>query len=161
MDANDWLAGAELEPKNIGGRPRTNGAGKLIALECDECGLKLKATSRAALEQSGLPSCGCGGAFALVNMRDRAAIEWDALELELRAAGAQAYNDAMRELGHIDALLPVDSHGRLENRDRRAGEGQARCQWAGGHCMRYVSGRYCDEHKRDAPEMGAARKGRS
>jgi hypothetical protein len=81
-----------------------------------------------------------GEPMALANLRDRAAVEWDALERELASYGRDAYNAAMRELGFTDMIEPKRVSARL------GGGAQKRCQWEGGYCTKFASGRYCAEH---------------
>jgi hypothetical protein len=78
--------------------------------------------------------------MVLANLRDRAIVEWDELERELADYGRDAYNAAMRELGYTDMVEPKRGSRGL------SGAGQKRCQWEGGYCTRFASGRYCPEH---------------
>jgi hypothetical protein len=108
-------------------------------IHCEACGVILYG-SAAALTRSGLPVCGCGERMTVPNLRDRAAVEWDALEIELRSYGPLAFNDAMRELGHLAMVEP------LKDTSRKGGAEQKRCGWEGGYCSVYVASRYCTEH---------------
>lgn len=137
INPDDWLAGAPVAPRNVGGRPATDRRGRQRKLECQECGLIAYASAAAILRAPDRPQC-CGEPLTLPNLRDRAVVEWDALETELASAGRATYEAAMRELGYRDMLAPP--------RPRRSGLAPARCQWESGHCMKYVAGRFCPEH---------------
>jgi hypothetical protein len=137
---SDWLGDAAASSKpHAGGRPAKGHTGRQRKIHCERCGF-IAYASRGALERSGYPRCACGDAMVLANLRDRAAVEWDALEHELVSYGRDAYNAAMRELGFTDMIQPAA-------RARSLGGGaQKRCQWEGGYCTRFASGRYCAEH---------------
>jgi hypothetical protein len=134
----DWL-GDVPQPAAPVGRPRSTQTGRMRKVHCIGCGCIVYA-SRGALQRSGLPVCGCGERMALANLRDRAAIEWDALDAELRSYGVKAYDAAMRELGET----PQREHGGAYG---HGGGAQHRCEWEGGHCAKYSSARYCPEHE--------------
>ena len=145
----DWLDGAALVPaRNVGGRPakdyRARGNRKL---ECPQCGFIARCSAAAIERAGGLPTCGCGRGMIVPNLRDRAAIEWDALAAELESYGRNAYDAAMRELGHVDMIAPRRS-------TERHGGAQRRCEVNG--CHKFSAGRYCAEHEHDRPEMAAA-----
>lgn len=95
--ADPWL-GEVAQPHKSGGRPAKGHVGRQRKVHCERCGF-IAYASRGALQRSGLPSCGCGEPMTLANLRDRAAVEWDALEAELRSYGRETFNSAMRELG--------------------------------------------------------------
>jgi hypothetical protein len=75
------------------------------------------------------------------NERDRLTIEPDEL---LNDIGTKRFRALCFQHGFNDLakhLAPVE-------RDLAGDRGGAnRCQWQGGYCMRYVSGRYCSEHE--------------
>jgi hypothetical protein len=89
--------------------------------------------------------------MVLANLRDRAVVEWDALERDLMARGGDAFDSAMRELGFTDMIAP--------RRKGVSGAVQHRCEVDG--CMRFASGRFCHEHEAHRPEVTAAYKGRA
>lgn len=124
------------------GRPHTSRSGRMRKVLCDGCGCILYA-SAGALLSAGLPVCGCGASMSLPNLRDRAVVEWDALAAELESYGRDAYDAAMRELGYTDMIAPRTG-------ERKSGLAQHRCEWEGGHCVKFTSSRYCDEHALDA-----------
>lgn len=138
----DDFLGDVVHVRKTGGRPAKGHVGRQRKVHCEGCGVILYG-SMAALTRSGLPVCGCGERMQLANLRDRAAVEWDVLELEMGSWSREAYNAAMRELGYT---------GRLETRtySRQSGAVQRRCGWEGGQCVRFVSGRYCPEHEHSA-----------
>ncbi len=107
-------------------------------VHCPLCGVIVYA-SAGALKRSGMPTCGCGEPLQLANMRDRAVIEWDALQQELESYGPDAFDNAMRAMGFTDMI------GR--KREGRSGAGQHRCAWEHGYCQVFVSGTYCEEHE--------------
>lgn len=140
----DWL-GTDAEPqRNRGGRPakdyRARGNRKL---ECPSCGFVCRCSAAAVARAGGLPSCACGERMVVPELRDRAVIEWDALAAELQEAGPATWNRAMRELGHVDAI--VTTHP-----ERRGGAERRRCTWDAGYCTRWpLSGSdRCREHAR-------------
>lgn len=144
-----WLGGASaspVAPRNPGGRPAKGHVGRQRKVHCERCGF-IAYASRGALQRSGLPVCGCGEPMTLANLRDRAAVEWDALEAELLSYGRDAYDTAMRQLGYS---------GMVEPRTRPAGSGlaQHRCEASG--CHKFATGRYCPEHEHHRPEMAPA-----
>jgi hypothetical protein len=147
--ATDWLGGAPALPTpNPGGRPAKGHVGYQRKIHCEACGF-IAYVTRAALLRSGFPTCGCGEPLALANLRDRAAVEWDALNAELRSYGRDAYDAAMRELGFA---------GMVEPRKRPAGSGlvQHRCEASG--CHKFSGERYCPEHVDHRPEMAPERR---
>jgi hypothetical protein len=139
---SSWLA---EEPRR-GGRPckgRAPQRKRMRKLQCIDCGLIVYATSATAIRETGPPTCGCGGAMIVPNLRDRAAIERELLEAELIEYGRDAYNAAARVLGWGLWIEP--------SRDRQGGAERRRCQWQGGHCVKYPSGGlYCPEHEEAA-----------
>jgi hypothetical protein len=137
-----WLGGVAVAPRKSGGRPAKGHVGRQRKVHCERCGF-IAYASRGALQRSGLPRCGCGEPMALANLRDRAAVEWDALAAELLSYGRDAYDAAMRELGCTGMIAP---------RKAPAGSGlvQHRCEWEGGYCSKFTSGRYCPEHEQGA-----------
>jgi hypothetical protein len=144
-----WLGDATASPAvSRGGRPAKGHVGRQRKVHCERCGF-IAYASRGALQRSGLPRCGCGESMTLANLRDRAAVEWDALEAELVSYGRDAYTAAMRELGYA---------GMVEPRTRPAGSGlvQRRCEASG--CHRFSVGRYCREHEHERPEMAPERR---
>jgi hypothetical protein len=82
--------------------------------------------------------------MVLANIRDRAYVEWDKLEAELQALGAEAWNEAMREIGALDLVKRTSG-------DRRGGAVQKRCEVHG--CNRFSGARFCPEHEADQPEV--------
>jgi NAD-dependent SIR2 family protein deacetylase len=141
----DWLGELPPAPRNVGGRPAKHHRGRMRKLACGDCGAILYSTSISSLQRSGLPSCGCGGTFAVANLRDRALIEWETLARELESQGPRAWNAAMRELGADDLVIPIGTDG-LVKRPRGSGLAPSRCQWEGGNCVKFTTGRYCPEH---------------
>lgn len=143
----DWLGEpqASKPDRSRGGRKRTNGAGDRSRLiECPECGFKAR-TSATALREAGFPTCGCGTRLELANMRDRAAVEPDALLDDLAKLAPRDQNAAYRELGWHDLTVPLDSKGRIAA-GPRSGVSMKRCAWEGGYCTKFATGRYCPEH---------------
>jgi hypothetical protein len=145
--ATDWLAGASAPAANPGGRPAKGHKGRQRKLCCPDCGFIAYATAGAVERAGGLPSCACGGAMIVPNLRDRAAIEWDALEAELVSYGRDAYDAAMRELGYGGMVEPRTA-------PRRSGAAQQRCQGPG--CHKFTAGRYCPSCEQGRPEMAPA-----
>jgi hypothetical protein len=146
----DWLAGASAPAANPGGRPAKDYAARgNRKFECPECGFMARCSARAIERAGGLPRCACGGQTILPNLRDRAAVEWDALEAELVSYGRDAYDAAMRELGYA---------GMVEPRTRPAGSGlvQRRCEASG--CHKFSAGRFCSEHEHERPAMAPERR---
>ncbi len=140
-----WLE--DVPPvKSAGGRPAKGHVGRQRKMHCERCGF-IAYASRGALQRSGLPRCGCGEPMQLANLRDRAAVEWDALEAELVSYGRDAYDAAMLELGYTDMIAPRTA-------PRKSGAVQHRCAAEG--CHKFTAGRYCPEHVEHRPEMGAA-----
>lgn len=135
--ADPWL-GEVAEPRNVGGRPAKGYVGRQRKIHCEPCGF-IAYASRGALQRSGLPVCGCGEPMTLANLRDRAAVEYDALEAELLSYGRDAYDAAMRELGYTGMIAKRSG-------DSKGGAEQHRCEWEGGYCSVFASGRYCSEH---------------
>jgi hypothetical protein len=143
----DWLGDATASPTpNLGGRPAKGHVGRQRKVHCERCGF-IAYASRGALQRSGLPVCGCGEAMTLANLRDRAAVEWDALEAELVSYGRDAYTAAMRELGYGGVVEPHTA-------PRRSGAAQQRCQGPG--CHKFTVGRYCPSCEQGRPEMAPA-----
>jgi hypothetical protein len=141
-----WL-GEVAAPQNVGGRPAKGHVGRQRKVHCERCGF-IAYASRGALQRSGFPVCGCGEPMTLANLRDRAAVEWDELEAELLSYGRGAYDAAMRELGYTAMIA-----GKAP---RRSGAAQHRCEWEGGYCAKFTSGRYCPEHEHaNRPQMGS------
>lgn len=141
-----WLGEVPTQ-RRPGGRPAKGHTGRQRKVHCERCGF-IAYASRGALQRSGFPCCGCGEAMTLANLRDRAAVEWDALEAELLSYGRGAYDAAMRELGYVDMIAP--------SAPRRSGAVQHRCEWEGGYCAKFTIGRYCPEHEpANRPAMGA------
>jgi hypothetical protein len=139
---SDWLGGATAPPApkpHAGGRPAKGYVGKQRKIHCERCGF-IAYVTRAALARCGFPTCACGEPMVLANLRDRAIVEWDALERELASYGRDAYNAAMRELGFTAMIEPKRVSARL------GGGAQKRCRWEGGYCAKFASGRYCAEH---------------
>lgn len=132
----DWLADAQ--PARVaGGRPAKGHVGRQRKIHCERCQVILYG-SRAALQRSGMPVCGCGERMVIANYRDRAKIEPDDLEAELVGYGRDAYNAVARELGWPRwAATPKPTRG---------GAGQKRCAWAEGYCSRFTATLYCGEH---------------
>lgn len=145
----DWLAGASAPASNPGGRPAKGHKGRQRKLCCPECGFICYATAGAVERAGGLPSCACGSPLIVPNLRDRAVIEWDQLEAELSQLGRERWNDAMREIGSLDLVLPRYA-------DRRSGAAPKRCAWAEGHCVKFTSAIYCPEH--DPAEQASRRR---
>ena len=137
-----WLGEVVAPPVSRGGRPAKGHVGRQRKVHCEACGF-IAYASRGALQRSGLPVCGCGQPMLLANLRDRAAVEWDALEAELLSYGRDAYDAAMRELGYRDMIEP-------RRAPRKSGAAQHRCGWEGGYCSKFVSGVYCPEHEQGA-----------
>jgi hypothetical protein len=71
----------------------------------------------------------------LANLRDHAAVEWDALEAELESYGRDADNAALHLLGCTDMIERAARAGGL------GGAEQKRCRWKGGHCAKFASAR--------------------
>jgi hypothetical protein len=107
-------------------------------LSCPACSF-IAYASAGAVRRAGFPRCGCGAELLAPNLADRDAIEPDALERELLARGRVAFNDAQRALGRPEEIF------REPERESRAPD-RSRCQWPGGFCSRWTSGRYCAEH---------------
>lgn len=148
----DWLGDATAPPApNPGGRPAKGHVGRQRKVHCERCGF-IAYASRRALQRSGLPVCGCGEPMALANLRDRYAIEPDAVESELHGYGRAAYVAGMREIGETPER---ESGGRYGH----GGAGQHRCEWEGGYCTKYSGGRYCPEHSNAGRAAATARKG--
>jgi hypothetical protein len=145
-----WLGDVESPAtrRNLAGRPAKGHVGRQRKVHCERCGF-IAYASRGALQRSGLPVCGCGEPMTLANLRDRAAVEWDALEAELVSYGRDAYDAAMRELGYTGMIEPRTA-------PRKSGAAQKRCQWEGGYCAKFASGRYCPEHREHRPDMAPA-----
>lgn len=158
IDATDWLGGASAPPPPApGGRPAKDHRGRQRKLLCGSCGFICYATAGAIERAGGLPSCACGSQLEVPNLRDRLAIEPDAVERELFDAGAAEafargasaveaenagrvrWNEAMREIGASALILPPPAK-------RDASAPPQRCQWDQGYCMKFVSSRYCPEH---------------
>lgn len=135
----DWLAGASAPAVNVGGRPAKGHKGRQRKLCCPDCGFIAYATAGAVERAGGLPTCACGARMIVPNLRDRAVIEWDALEADLSRLGRDEWNAAMREIGAKDLVMP--KYG-----DRRSGLGSKRCAWAEGHCVKFTATIYCPEH---------------
>jgi hypothetical protein len=150
LSESAWLGDIVPPATTPAGRPNKGHTGRMRKVHCEACGVILYG-SRAALQRSGLPSCGCGEPMTLANLRDRAVVEWDALEAELRSYGRDAYNAAMRELGYTDMIEPRTA-------PRKSGAAQHRCEWEGGYCAKFASGRYCPEHVEHRPEMTPERR---
>jgi hypothetical protein len=150
MLESDWLGDVAAAPVTRGrpaarpGHPKTRSR----KLECHGCGFIARA-SRGALVRAGMPSCGCGERMALADLRDRAAVDWDALAAELESYGRGAYDAAMRELGYTDMIAPRDTGG-------RGGGPPKRC--AVWQCHRFTAAEYCAEHAGHRPEVTAARR---
>ena len=142
----DWLGDAARPVVNVGGRPAKGHTGRQRKVLCEACGF-IAYASRGALQRSGFPVCGCGRPMALANLRDRAAVEWDALEAELASYGRDAYTAAMRELGYTDMIERGSRYG-------KGGGPQKRCEETG--CNVFASGRYCNEHAGHRPERASA-----
>lgn len=136
-------------PKNVGGRPRSAGTNRQVALRCDSCEITLYTTP--AMARKGMPTCQCGFEFEPRTLQDRYAIDPAGVEEEFWALGRVPFNDAMRELGRRDLVIPDGP------RDSHSGE-QRRCDFPG--CVKFSSDRYCREHEKDRPAMGSAYKGR-
>lgn len=162
MNETDWLGEAPSAPSQAGhtkgGRKRTNGAGdRSRKLECPECGF-IARCSAGALAHAGYPTCGCGARLETPNLRDRALLDWDALADELARLPIREQNRIYRDLGYDDLVVALDSTGKIAA-PRRSGEKAKRCQWDGGYCMKYVTGRLCPEHTpggdREYSERGA------
>jgi hypothetical protein len=144
-----WL-GDTVPPVARGkvGRPAKDHSGRQRKVYCQRCGF-IAYASRRALQRAGMPSCGCGESLQIANLRDRAAVEWDALAEELESYGRDAYDAAMRELGYTNMIAPRRSAERHGGRQRR-------CEASG--CEKFTAGRYCPEHEHDRPAMAAARR---
>jgi hypothetical protein len=115
------------------GRPAKGHSGRMRKAECSACGFIVYA-SAAAYTRAGMPTCGCGEAMALANLRDIAELEPERLDgLSLRA-----FNAAMRELGHTDMI-------RAKQPPRRTSQPQC----AESSCSRFrrAGARYCHEHE--------------
>lgn len=139
MQAQDWLGDVAdaPAPRSRGGRPAKGYVGRQRKVECP-CGF-IAYVTRGALEKAGgLPVCACGEPMALANLRDRYAVEPDALERELERYGARAYAAAMRELGLGRMRVTVPSGHGGGRPDRK------RCEWTS--CPKFSSGRFCPEH---------------
>lgn len=147
-EVDPWLGDIPTEstPSAPVGRPAKSYSGRMRKVHCVGCGCIVYA-SRGALQRSGLPACGCGERMQLANLRDRAAVEWDALAAELESYGRDAYDAAMRELGHVDMIAPRRS-------TEHHGGAQRRCEVNG--CHKFAAGRYCAEHEQHRPEMAPA-----
>jgi hypothetical protein len=146
-----WLGDIAPPAALRGGRPAKGHVGRQRKVHCERCGF-IAYASRGALQRSGLPRCGCGEQLQLANLRDRFAVEPDALESELVSYGRSAYDAAMRELGE-----PVErEHGGAYG---HSGAVQHRC--AEQHCDRFTSAVYCHEHEQYRPAYGAAHSGRA
>lgn len=143
------LVAKEAAERKRGGRPAKGHVGYQRKIHCQACGFIAYAT-RGALQRSGFPRCGCGQPLTLANLRDRAAVEWDALKAELLAIGRDAYERACRELGYTDLIGKKGGPSRSGR--------QSRCEF--GTCTRWTSGVYCDEHKAHRPEVASAHRGR-
>lgn len=163
MNESDWLGDVSEAPRNVGGRPAKDYSARgNRKIECPDCGFIARCSAASIERAGGLPSCACGAAMIVPNLRDRAVIEWDALEAELTALGverdasgkviADPFADAMRELG-FDGMV-ISPYG-----NRRGGATQTRCEASG--CHKYSAGRYCPEHEHERPAMGSAYKGRA
>lgn len=140
LNETDWL---DAPTRNVGGRPpKGYSARSNRKLECPSCGFACRCSTAAVKRAAALPTCGCGVGMIVPNLRDRAAIEPDALEAELCEQGRTVYNAAARELGW--------PHWSAPKRESRSGT--SRCQWEGGYCMTFVSGRFCREHEPKASE---------
>jgi hypothetical protein len=135
---------------NPGGRPAKDYAGRgNRKMECPACGFIARCSAGAIERAGGLPSCACGECMILPNLRDRAAVEWDALETELVSYGRDAYDAAMRELGYAGMVEPRTA-------PRRSGAAQQRCQGPG--CHKFRSARYCPSCEQERPEMAPERR---
>lgn len=145
---SDWLGDLAVPPRNVGGRAASKDRpGRMRKVQCPDCATILYCTSVAALER-GLPTCACGTPMILPNLRDRAVVEWDALELELRSMSRADYNKAARELGLTPEPADLTRLG-----GSKGGAEQQRCQWDGGFCARYASSSgYCREHRPGASD---------
>lgn len=103
---------------------------------CDSCGMKIR-TTRAWIEQVGLPLCRCGGEFRLTAIEDRV----NAGEIDPRTLDAKT----LRTLGW-DAAIHRRSPGR-KSRQRQC-DGHAGCsrfvstsaeRCAGGHVQQWAA----------------------
>lgn len=72
----------------------------------------------------------------LPEIRDRAAVDWDAVAVELATYSADALRNAERELG--GKMAPARSQYERSSGDRK------RCAVIG--CGAFVRGTYCDDH---------------
>jgi hypothetical protein len=142
----DWLAGASASVRP-GGRPAKDHRGRQRKMHCASCGF-IAYASRGAIERCGMPVCGCGEPMVLANLRDRAQLEWDALERELSALGRDAYNDAMREIGARDLVIAPLA------RVSKGGLVQKRCEAHG--CHKFAAARFCPTCAGGTVEMGRA-----
>jgi hypothetical protein len=142
-----WLGDVvPLAVRGVGGRPAKGHVGRQRKLLCSGCGFIAYASAGAIGRAGGLPTCGCGGELHLPNLRDRAAVEGDALEAELMRSGPDAWNEACRELGTRDAMIV-----RSFKRDGGA-EGSKRCEWTS--CSKFSRGRFCPEHDPGVSGLG-------
>lgn len=150
-----WLGDVVQSPAvlNRGGRPAKGYQGRQRKVHCERCGF-IAYASRSALQRSGLPRCGCDEPLRLANLRDRYAVEPDALEAELLSYGRSAYDAAMRELGEPVEREDGGAYG-------HTGAVQHRCAWEGGYCPKFTAAVYCHEHEQHRPAYGAAHSGRA
>lgn len=144
------------EPRNVGGRPavdkrRSRGNRRMV---CSSCGFSCRSSAAAIKRAGALPVCGCGTRLELPDLLDRAAVEPETVEEEINAAAERAAADApparrdatyRRTYNAAAAEIGWPSWGSPAARWGSSGE-TARCQWAGGHCVKFVSGLYCPEH---------------
>lgn len=129
---------ASLESK---GRSRS----RLLLIQCPACGCKLRGSAHAL--RGGMPTCACGEPFEIPEPATLVKVDPERFEELANGLEPRARNDLMRRLGFTDEIVKLDAAGRIKFDGTRSGAKQRRCEWEGGHCMRYIgTGRYCSEH---------------
>lgn len=83
---------------------------RLRKIECEECGFIARAAA-GALRHAGMPTCGCGGATVVPELRDLVDIDPDAFEELANSLAPRARTAAMRILGYDQAIQTTKRHG--------------------------------------------------
>lgn len=110
---------------------------RLLKIECGDCGAILRG-SAAALRASGLPTCGCGGAFMVPVLADLERIDPDAFDALIGSLSHKQHTAAMRELGYTDAIVRKAPPRRSR---------QPQCAHDGCSRFRAYGKRYCAQHE--------------
>jgi hypothetical protein len=145
ISETQWLGDVTASPApDRGGRPAKGHVGRQRKLSC-LCGFGCY-TSAQAVERYGFPRCACGEEMRWANIRDRLALEPEAVREEL---SREAFNELCREHGWSG--LVEYSGEELQAQERRRHGSRAhprkRCAGEGGYCSTFTAGRYCSEHE--------------